>query len=320
MRLTIPDINKEINDEEILSILEDNYSVLGPLWVKNQMEWTNEIYATFRDHDKFLIIIHLVKKTLDFYSRNFTKLTFEEFYSRDTVEIAKFNISSIAIELNIPKETARRKLAELEDEGALKNNNNRIIIDRGSYNFSKPINSIVRISRFLSTLSEICQQKKILDKRLTSESIEKTIKNNFSYIWKIYYELQIPMMLSYKSLFGNLEVFHIFGTCIVNEHLSRDIKKNNDVTNREIFVQNLINKSKKIDGLNAMSISDITGIPRATVIRKLKILLEKNFLIIDKKKHYKMAGSFVKILVQRQRIVFNNLARLSCQVYNLTIL
>ena len=320
MRLTIPDIYREINHEEILNILEDNYSVLGPLWVKNQMEWTNEIYATFRDHDKFLIIIYLIKKTLDFYSRNFTKLTFEEFYSRDTVEIAKFNISSIAVELNIPKETARRKLAELEDEGALKNNNNRIIIDRASFNFSKPINSIIRISRFLSTLSEICLQKKILDKRLTSESIEKTIKNNFSYVWKIYYELQIPMMLNYKSIFGNLEAFHIFGTCIVNEHLSRDIIKKIDVTNREIFVQALLDKSKKIDGLNAMSISDITGIPRATVIRKLKILLDKKFLIIDKKKQYKMSGNFVKILFQKQRIVFNELARLSCKVYNLTIL
>ena len=34
-----------------------------------------------------------------------------------------------------------------------------------------------------------------------------------------------------------------------------------------------------------MSISDISGIPRATVIRKLKKLLKKNFLVIDDKKH-----------------------------------
>jgi len=319
MSLAIPDISKEVNEEEILNILDNNYSVLGTLWVKNQMEWTNEIYATFKDHDKFLIIIYLIKQTLDFYSRNFTKLNFEEFYSRDTLEIAKFNISSISTELNIPKETTRRKIAELEGEGALKKKKDKIIIDRGSYNFSKPINSITRISRFLATLSEICLEKKILPERLTSGSIEKTIKNNFSHIWKIYYELQIPMMLNYKSLFGNLESFHIFATCILNEHLSRDIKKI-DVENRDIFVETLLSTSKKIDGLNAMSISDITGIPRATVIRKLKILLEKNFLIIDKKKHYKMAGSFVKILEQKQRIVFNKLARLSCKVYNLIIL
>ena len=30
-------------------------------------------------------------------------------------------------------------------------------------------------------------------------------------------------------------------------------------------------------GVNAMSLSDITGIPRPTVVRKLKWLIEKNF-------------------------------------------
>jgi hypothetical protein len=32
-------------------------------------------------------------------------------------------------------------------------------------------------------------------------------------------------------------------------------------------------------GVNAMSISDITGIPRPTVVRKLKWLIDKKFLI-----------------------------------------
>ena len=49
--------------------------------------------------------------------------------------------------------------------------------------------------------------------------MEFVIKNNFSYIWKIYYELQIPMMVGYKKIFKDLETFHIFATCIVNQHL-----------------------------------------------------------------------------------------------------
>ena len=36
-------------------------------------------------------------------------------------------------------------------------------------------------------------------------------------------------------------------------------------------------------GVNAMSISEITGIPRPTVVRKLKYLIENNFLSINKK-------------------------------------
>jgi len=42
--------------------------------------------------------------------------------------------------------------------------------------------------------------------------------------------------------------------------------------------------TQKIRGLNAMSISEITGIPRPTVVRKLKILIKKKYISIDKNK------------------------------------
>ena len=47
-------------------------------------------------------------------------------------------------------------------------------------------------------------------------------------------------------------------------------------------------------GINAMSISEITGIPRATVIRKLNKLIKENFLKIDTKKHYSSTGVYQK--------------------------
>ena len=37
-------------------------------------------------------------------------------------------------------------------------------------------------------------------------------------------------------------------------------------------------------GVNAMSVSEITGIPRPTVVRKLKWLIEKKILKINEKK------------------------------------
>ncbi len=40
----------------------------------------------------------------------------------------------------------------------------------------------------------------------------------------------------------------------------------------------------KIRGINAMSISEITGIPRPTVVRKLKILFKKKYISYDKNK------------------------------------
>ena len=318
MNVKIPEISDQLYKEDILGVMENKYSTLGSVWVSHQMEWCNGVYSSFKDHDKFLIVIFLVKKTLDFYSRNFVKLSYEEFYSRDTVEIEKFNISEIAKALNIPKESTRRKVLELQNLGVIKKTKKKIIIDRSKFYYSKPINSIKRVSRFLATLSELCKDEKILSKNITSEELELVIKDNFSYIWKIYYELQIPMLISYKKIFKDLEAFHIFGICVVNEHLhARKISE--DYMNRDEFLKSIFTVNK-VQGINAMSISDITSIPRATVIRKLKKLVKKKNLSIDNKKHYRLAGNFTKTLMPLQKNVFTKLAAFAAQIYNLHLL
>ena len=318
MKNNIPDISKQIYKEDILSVLEKKYSTMGPMWVNQQMEWMNGIYASFKDHNKFLILIFLVKKTLDFYSRNFIKLSFDEFYSQEIVQIDKFSIAEISIALNIPKESTRRKVLQLENDGVIKKIQNRIVIDRSKFYHSKPINSIKRISRFLSTLSEMSKKEKILSDIITSEELELVIKNNFSYVWKIYYELQIPTITDYKKIFKDIESFHIFGLCVVNEHLFAR-KVSEDYMDRDKFIESFIT-SRKMQGINAMSISDITGIPRATVIRKLKILIKRKILMIDKKKHYRLTGNFTKKLKPIQKKVLVKLSSFSAKIFNLVLL
>ena len=318
MKTNIPDISKQIYAEDTLGVLEKKYSTMGPMWVNQQMEWMNGIYASFKDHNKFLILIFLVKKTLDFYSRNFIKLSFDEFYSQEIVQIDKFSIAEISIALNIPKESSRRKVMELENEGVIRKIQNRIIIDRSKFYYSKPINSIKRISRFLSTLSEMSKKENFLLDIITSEELELVIKDNFSYVWKIYYELQIPTITDYKKIFKDIESFHIFGLCVVNEHLFAR-KVSEDYMDRDKFIESFIT-SRKMQGINAMSISDITGIPRATVIRKLKILIKRKILMIDKKKHYRLTGNFTKKIKPIQKKVLVKLSSFSAKIFNLVLL
>ena len=317
MKINIPDISKQIYVEDILNVLESKYSILGPIWVNQQMEWLTGVYSAFKDHDKFLIVIFLVKKTLDFYSRNFTKLTYEEFYSKDSVEIGKFTIMEISKALNIPKESTRRKVIELEAEGTIKKSKKNWILDRSKFFKSKPLKSIKRVSRFLSTLSEICENEKVIPKRINSDELELIIKKNFSYVWKIYYELQIPMMMGYKKIFKDLETFHIFCICVVNQHLYFK-KKSNKFLARDEFLMN-ISTVANMQGINAMSISDITGIPRATVIRKLQKLVKGKSLSIDTKKHYRLTGFYTKKLMPTQKKVLHQLAIFSASVFNLAI-
>ena len=318
MNPIIPDISRQIYKEDILKVLERKYSLMGPMWVNQQCEWMNGIYASFKNHDKFLILIFLVKKTLDFYSRNFTKVTYEEFYSKDIVQIERFSIAEISEALCIPKESARRKILELEEVSAIRKIKNKIIIDRSKFYFTKPQNSIKRISRFLTTLSDINKNEHFLSDSITSDELELIIKDNFSYVWKLYYELQIPMMIRYKEVFGDIESFHIFGICVLNEHLYAK-KVSEDHMHRDEFLNSFFS-SENSQGINAMSISDITGIPRATVIRKLKNLVKQKKLRIDIKKHYKLTMSFAKILKPIQRNTLVKLANFSAKVYNLELI
>ena len=70
-----------------------------------------------------------------------------------------------------------------------------------------------------------------------------------------------------------------------------------------------------------MSISDITGIPRATVIRKLNKLVKEKFLSVDSKKHYSTKrGVHKKELLIVQNNTFINLSKFAARIYNLSLI
>ena len=130
MLLTLPKISNQIFSKDILYTINKNYTTVQPIWVPIQMEWTNNLYRTFYDYEKFMIVIYLMTKTFDYYSKNFVKLNYDEFFTQNEVEVETLNIMEISKKLNIPKETTRRKINELEELGALKKINKKIIIDR----------------------------------------------------------------------------------------------------------------------------------------------------------------------------------------------
>ena len=65
-----------------------------------------------------------------------------------------------------------------------------------------------------------------------------------------------------------------------NEKISRD-----ELTSYGDFFEKMM-KFKNQVGINASSIADISGIPRATVIRKLRTLEKKGFIRRNKKLEY----------------------------------
>jgi len=319
MLKSLPKVSMQINSEDILEVIEKNYTSIMPVWSPLQLSWINNVYRTFHDYEKFMIIMHLLTQTFEAYSKNFVKLNYEEYFDQNEIEIDTINLMEISKSLNIPKETTRRKINELEELGTIKRKNKKIIIDKNTWPNIKPQETIKRMTRFLSTLSKICVKEGLMQEPLSSETLIKTCKEYFSFVWLLYYEMQMPMLLGFKKVFGDLESFHINGICIINQALNSK-KNDNSEMSKEFYLEKYFFADKKDEtGVNAMSISDISGIPRATVIRKLNKLLKEKFLKIDSKKHYSSTGVYAQQLIKIQKNTFNNLSKFSARLYNLSL-
>ena len=320
MNKFVPEISKLIRSEDIREVIEKNFVSIIPVWGPLQLSWVNNVYKTFHDYEQFMIIMHLLLKTFETYSKNFVKLDYEEFFDQNKVEIETINVIEISSSLNIPKETTRRKINELEKLGTIKRINKKIIIDRNTWPNIKPEETMRNMTRFLSSLSKMCVADGLISKPISSEKLIETSKEYFSFVWKLYYEMQIPMLLGFKKLYGDLESFHVGGICLIN-HALNSKKNDNSEMSKEFYLEKYFFSDKKdFSGINAMSISDITGIPRATVIRKLNKLVKEKFLKKDIKKHYSSTGSHQKEILNVQKNTLDNLSNFVARIYNLSIL
>ncbi|MDB9739391.1 hypothetical protein OAB10_03720 [Candidatus Pelagibacter sp.] len=320
MSKLLPEVSKQISSQDIREVIEKNFVSIIPVWAPLQLAWVNNVYRTFHDYDKFMIIMHLLLQTFEAYSKNFVKLNYDEYFDQSEIEIKSINVMEISKSLNIPKETTRRKVNELEGMGSIKRINKKIIIDRDTWPNIKPEETIKRMTRFLSTFSKICVNEGLIQEPLSSESLTKICKEYFSFIWQLYYEMQMPMLLGFKKVFGDLESFHVGAIVIIN-HALNSKKNDNSEMSKEFYLEKYFFADNKNQvGVNAMSISEITGIPRATVIRKLNKLIKENFLKIDIKKHYSSTGIYQKEILDVTKNTLNNLSKLTARIYNLCLM
>jgi predicted transcriptional regulator len=309
MRISLPKIVPQISVEDTHDALKNNFDEVAFEWWKHQLGWINGVYETFRDHEKFLIVIYLVKKTLEIYSMKFKKFSMDEFFAYEKIQIENFNIIELSRALSIPKETVRRKMIELSEDGSIVKIKKEIILDRSSFPLMKPTKSILRTSIFLSKFSKVLSKKKIIHSPIKSEIFLEHLKKDFTYCWLLYYNLQIPSVINWKNYFKDLETWHVWALCIVNKTYQETKKKNMDI------YLDLINKPED-EGLNAMTISDISGIPRATVVRKLKKLIKSEHLTIDDNKRYHSSFKHLKEFKVVHKKNMNLLSLFITNIYN----
>ena len=321
MSLQQVDFSKTLTDDQVLETIMKNYSKLSREWISHQWNWINGVYWAFNDHYKYMIIISLIEKTLHFYDQMNIQYTYDEYYSKSYLQIEKFSISELCEKLNLPKETVRRKVLELEKDGVINRNKKNIIIDRKAFGFVKPENQIKISSKYISLVSETLNKDKIYKKKLDQKIIEQTIKSNFTLCWKWFYQMQIPIVIGYDKFMNDLTSFHIWGTVCMNQVLNISKIDINEIPLDWLTEsKNIINNLGSASGVSAMSICEMTNIPRATIIRKCKNLIKRDLLFINDKKQYVLTTTNFKKILPYQSQVFKKKAKFIRKVLNLLVI
>ena len=95
MKEHLPKISKATELNDINWCVEQNYNLISIDWYPILAKWLDNSYAVFKDHEKYLIPISLVKKTFDYYTANFVQLNWDQFFALKKIDLGKFSIINI---------------------------------------------------------------------------------------------------------------------------------------------------------------------------------------------------------------------------------
>ena len=280
----IPSVSSQLDKEKLFEIINKNFSTLAPAYYTLITTWLVDAYKVYKGIDKFIILIYLINKDFIFYRKNGLMVDYDTFYKDKSLEIPNINIIDISKDLRIPRESVRRKIEILKKQGVIKKSGKKIFVDRSAFITAKADKTLKNLSILVFKFNEILKSKNKTDKSFDLDEISESIKENFSFCWYQFYKFLFTFTNSWKTYTKtkDLETVCVAFIVLINTVQNKIFKNKN--LNREKYLKEL----KKSDhvGINAFSIADISGIPRATVVRKLKFLVNNNFLIINEKKLY----------------------------------
>ena len=298
----------KITEKKIYETYCDNYDSIHYLFVEFQFSWMQQAYRALNDIDKYNILVFLYKENFVELNELFKVKTFNEFYINPRFNLEKINIIKISKKLRLSKETARRKIIELEKDGILIKNKKSIAVTLKAGLLQKPVNTINSFSKILQYVSYLLYKEKNVKKYYEKEFFVKKIKERFTQILAIFLDYQIDYVLTRKALANNdIEMWFIVGSLLYNQimFLKKSEKKSHY---QKEWIEEVLNFGDK-KGINAMSISDLTGIPRPTVIRKLKILLKQKDIYKDNQNLYYITNGKLFSELNKQRLL--NIRKLS---------
>ena len=214
----------------------------------------------------------------------------------------------------MPKETVRRKIVELEKKGIITRTGKKIFLNRSAFITAKAKDTVKDFSILVNKFSELLVNENITNREFDIDEITSSIKENFSFCWYHFYKFLFIFTNRWRSNYNDLETLAIGLVVMLNTVHNKSFKSKN--LNRKNF-HKLAQGSDDV-GVNSMSLSDITGIPRPTVVRKLQYLTKVNFLEKNERKllSLNIKGTTMKNLTKIQEMNMKDLSNFLYRVFN----
>ena len=146
-------VGSSIDKDKVHEVFQRNINDKLKSFYRLQQDWVNRAYKNFNDFDTYLILMYLMNKVYINYSDRFHYMSMEAFYGQDKVGIEKLNLIEISKDLNIPKETVRRKVNYLQSNDIIIRSGKSIFLHSKGLEIQKPMSTIENLSGLLSKTS-----------------------------------------------------------------------------------------------------------------------------------------------------------------------
>jgi len=265
------DLEKKINTKSLQHNFEKNFSTLLPIFYEMQSAFLSGIYKRYGDLEGGQIVIYfardlhlrLVRKREE--DLNFDLSLDKFWFNHQNTNQDIHRIISVSKFTGLPKETARRKILNLTRNRHLKKTTKNKLYWEPASQYKETYLTIIKEQ--INSLSKfLYEQSKSLNMNIPFNKFYKEIEKNYCFYWYHYLSAQLKYMKYWQLKTKDLEIL-LIGLQSVIQSLSY-LKES----------RNLDSSNIKYPDISATSVSEVTGIPRATCIRKLEWLCKAKFV------------------------------------------
>jgi len=303
-------------EEKIL----ENFAEYSDLFVEVQSSFLTGLYKRYQSLESANLVLYYAKhvhqdilRQKD-YDLNFN-LSLEKFWENHSLfKPQKNSLINVANETCLSKETARRKILQLIKQKVLsKKNKNTGWLPNEQYKKNYSLFILEEIENFSKLLNYVCKK---IDLPISSEELKNELKSQFNFYWFHFLGAQLEYLRLWTIQLKDLELT-LIGLQVVRIFTSKIKEKN--LSHEKIFNEPSVIKDFKSASISATSISEVTGIPRATCIRKLGNLVKLKMIEQDfiSKRYYLIPSSISNDVITKE--VTQKAVKAFCEFYFICI-